>query len=129
MSLRSLPPSRRAILASLGAAVPAAAIAATPEDASDADLIQVADAAIALFERAGVCGLSDDERAAMLSTVDEMIGAIVVLPATTQQGLAAKARLLRTEYPAKGGRAECYDPAEHLLSSLLSDLIRQGGRA
>ncbi len=121
------PPSRRALVASLAAvAVAAPAVAA---DHPDADLIQVADAAIALFERAGACGLSDDESAAMLSTVDEMIGAIVVLPATTQQGLSAKARLLRTEYPAKGGRAERYDPAEHLLSSLLSDLIRQGGRA
>ncbi len=33
--------------------------------------------------------------------------------------------MLRVEYPETGAR----DPAERLVQSLLSDLIRQGGRA
>lgn len=135
MSPHSSSPNRRTILASLGAAVPAAALAAPALAAPgatahpDAELMQIADAAIALFERAGADALADSESAALLSQVDELMSAVTALPASTREGLAAKARLLRTEYSDKGMATEHYGPTEYLVLSIISDLIRQGGRA
>lgn len=135
MSLRSPSPNRRAVLASLGAAMPAAVIAAPALAAPgatahpDAELMQIADTAVALFERAGADASTDNESAAMLAQVDELISTVIALPASTREGLAAKARLLRTEYSDKGMATEHYGPTEYLVLSIISDLIRQGDRA
>lgn len=123
MSPHASPPSSRTLVASLAAvAVAAPAVAA---DHPDADLIQVAAHVLALRGQVDVGGLDENVSAAFLEEVEALLTAACALPALTTEGLTAKARMLRVEYPETGAR----DPAECLVQSLLSDLIRQGGRA
>ena len=124
--------ARRAVL--LGAAALVAMPLAMPAMAAaipspDADLVQTCEAAVALYERTTDPAWDDDAASEILDQAYALMAIAIATPAATQEGLKAKARLLRIEDLLTEGEDEArLGPSERLMRSLVNDLIRQDRR-